>query len=402
MKFSVLLPTRNRASLVRNAIETVRRQDHTDWEVVVSDNASEDDTRAVVESFADPRIVYGRTDSCVPVTENWNRALERSSGDYVVMLGDDDGLLRGHLSTLARLAAEHGTPDAFSTNALLYAYPGVLPEFPEGFLKPYGYASFLRSATAPFVLPPEEARSLVGQSMSFRVRFGFNMQFWVVHRRLVERLAPHGPFFQSPYPDYYAANALLLTAERILVVPDPLVVIGISPKSFGYYYFNEREREGVEFLRNTPDGAVLERLDRVVLPGTNMNTSWLLAMEHLRANFGDETGVRVDYDRYRWLQTVAVHRRLLLGLPGADEDARELRRKLTRRERLLRAAPLAALAAALRVLPAGARRRAANALVASTRTYVRHDPPRYEGSFPTMLDVYDAFDPKVGLPVRSR
>jgi glycosyltransferase involved in cell wall biosynthesis len=401
VKFSVLLPTRNRANLVANAIETVRRQDFGDWEIVVSDNASEDDTEAVVKRFGDPRIKYHRTASYVPVTENWNRALELSSGDYVVMLGDDDGLLRGCLSTLARLADAQGTPDVLSLNALLYAYPGVLPPFPDGFLQPYGYAEFLEGATEPFVLDAARRKALLAQSMSFHVRFGFNMQFWVVHRRLVQRLAPRGPFFQSPYPDYYAANALLHAAERIVVVPEPLVVIGISPKSFGFFYFNEREREGVEFLQNTPDGAMLARLSHVVLPGTNMNTSWLLAMEHLRESFRDEADLPVDHARYRWLQTVAVYRRRILSLPGADDDVRELRAKLTAGERRC-TVPLAALAALARILPQSFRRRAANVLVASTKTHIRFDPPRYEGTFPTILDVYDAFDPERGLPFRSR
>lgn len=401
MKFSVLLPTRNRADLVARAIETVRRQDHADWEVVVSDNASEDDTESVVRRFADPRVRYHRTASYVPVTENWNRALELSDGEYVVMLGDDDGLLRGCLSTLERLAGGHGTPDVLSLNALLYAYPGVLPPFPDGFLQPYGYAEFLRGANEPFVLDAARRRALLAQSMSFRVRFGFNMQFWVVHRRLVQRLAPRGPFFQSPYPDYYAANALLHAAEKILVVPDPLVVIGISPKSFGFFYFNEREREGVEFLQNTPDGAMLARLAHVVLPGTNMNTSWLLAMEHVRESFRDQADLPVDHARYRRLQTVAVQRRRILGLPGANEDLRELRAKLSAGERLA-AAPVAAFAVLARVLPKGLRRRAANVLVASTRTHIRFDPPRYEGTYPTMLDVYDGFDPKSPPRFQSR
>ena len=43
MKFSVLLPTRNRLEYLRYAVETVRRQDYADWEIIVSDNCSEDD-----------------------------------------------------------------------------------------------------------------------------------------------------------------------------------------------------------------------------------------------------------------------------------------------------------------------------------------------------------------------
>ena len=86
MKFSVLLPTRNRLEYLRYAVETVRRQDYDNWEIIVSDNDSAEDIRGFVDALADDRIVYLRTGSFVPVTENWNNALSHSTGDYVVML----------------------------------------------------------------------------------------------------------------------------------------------------------------------------------------------------------------------------------------------------------------------------------------------------------------------------
>ncbi len=87
--------------------------------------------------------------------------------------------------------------------------------------------------------------------MNFRVTFDYNMQFSLMSRKLVEELKPYGSFFQSPYPDYYASNVMMLKAERILIVPQPMVTIGISPKSFGFYFFNDAEKEGNEFLYNT-------------------------------------------------------------------------------------------------------------------------------------------------------
>ena len=80
MKFSVLLPTRNRLDLLSYAIETVRRQDYSDWEIIVSDNSSEEDIAGYVRSLDDSRIKYYRTDQFVPVTDNWNNALAKSDG----------------------------------------------------------------------------------------------------------------------------------------------------------------------------------------------------------------------------------------------------------------------------------------------------------------------------------
>jgi glycosyltransferase involved in cell wall biosynthesis len=391
MRFSVLLPTRNRLDLLRYAIETVKRQDHDDWEIVVSDNCSEEDVAGFVRSLADPRVRYFRTERFVPVTENWNNAVDRCTGDWIVMLGDDDGLLPGYFSTVRREVERRPDAELIYTSALLYAYPNVMPGHPDGYLQTYGYASFLESAREPFWLDPAEARRLVGESMAFKVRFGFNMQFAAMSRAMVEQLRSKGAVFQSPYPDYYAMNALLLVARRILVLPDPLVVIGISPKSFGYYYFNDSEQAGVEFLQNVPEQDVVDRVRDRILPGTNMNTSWLLAMETLGLRFGSEFPLRVDYARYRRAQIFAAIRRHVHS-PDARSRAElaRLRPLLRGAERALLSAVLAPLGAAARVLPGRARGFLATLPLTALRTYPRFAPRRIPGSFRNMLDVFES------------
>ena len=306
MKFSVLLPTRNRIELLRHAVESVRMQDYADWEIVISDNASDEDVAGFAASFGDARIRYSRTDRFLPVTENWSRALEQSSGDYLIMLGDDDALMPGCLSTAHQLIGSWGAPDAIYTQALQYAYPGVIPGNGQGFIQT-GFNAFLGDADRPFLLERGVAENMVSAAMSFHVQYGFNMQHFIISRRLVKALAEKGPFFQSPYPDYYAANVILLEAKSILAYPLPLVMIGISPKSFGYYYHNKRENEGVEFLQNLVSEDMQMRLSKTLVPGTNMNDSWLVAMETIRQNF-PERQLRVNYRRYRLLQYYAVLR----------------------------------------------------------------------------------------------
>lgn len=380
MKFSVLLPTRNRLELLRYAIETVRRQDYADWEIVVSDNASEEDIAGHVRSLGDARIRYTRTGSFVPVTDNWNNALAKSTGDYVVMLGDDDCLMKGYFSTLRQLIEERGAPDLVYHSALLYAYPGVMPGFPDGFVQPYGYARFLKDATQPFWLERAAALQCVRDSMDFRVTFGFNMQFALVSRRLIDALRDKGPFFQSPYPDYYAMNAALLKAGRILVCPQALVAIGVSPRSFGYYYANRAEQSGVEFLNNVPDPEQVAHLERILLPGTEMNNSWLIAMETLRSNHAAAYGLEVNYGRYRLLQILQT-----FAAPG---DGRGIWAKLGPGEKLI-AAALWAVARLASLFPQRMRRRLHVGLMVLAGIYPMYSPRRVVGRYRNILEVYE-------------
>lgn len=393
MKFSVLLPTRNRLELLSHAIETVRKQDYSDWEIIVSDNDTEQDIAGYVRSLNDPRIRYFRTDAFLPVTDNWNNALEQSEGDYIVMLGDDDGLMQGYFSTLKQIVENHDAPDFIYTSAFLYAYPGVLPGLPDGFLRTYNNRKIYRSDHNPFWLSKTESEGLARQSLNFRMLFDYNMQFSLVSRKLVDELRQYGAFYQSPYPDYYASNAMMLKAKRVLVVPQPLIAIGISPKSFGFYYFNDLESKGNDFLKNIPEPGMARRLQDVVLPGTDMNTSWLVSMETLARNFGQERDIQVNYKRYRYLQMSAVYAGVVLGKPGSHSALKALTAKMTMIEKVLFGVPLSMVTALARFVPSRYHSRIANLLIRMTGSHEVYTSPVVDGKFMSILDVFEQVSP---------
>ena len=401
MRFSVLLPTRNRLDLLRYAVETVRRQDWDDWEIVVSDNASEQDVAGYVSSLGEPRITYVRTERPLPVTDNWNNAVAHSRGDYLIMLGDDDCLLKGCLRRASDLVDRYRTPDCIYANALLYAYPGVMPGLPNGFLRPYDFAPFFRGAPPDFKLEPSQRHDLARAALNFEMRYTFNMQHFIVSRRFVESLGAAGPFYQSPYPDFYAANVALLKARSLVVSAVPMVAVGISPKSFGYYYFNEQEKKGVEFLDNLPDEETARRLSHVILPGLADKTSWLIAVERIRANYGLELGLRVNYGRYRRLQVLHVFSRHSLArrcrdprLAGCIEEFEALRARLRPWERALYLGPLRLAAAIGRFLPGRIRERVVRSFLLWMGKTPQLDLRETEPRHANILEVFERVDPQ--------
>jgi glycosyltransferase involved in cell wall biosynthesis len=391
MKLSVLLPTRNRLEYLRYAVETVRRQDYPDWEVVISDNDSEEDIRSYVDSMKDDRIKYFRTDRFVPVTDNWNNALDHSSGDYTIMLGDDDGLMPGYFKRALRLIERFDSPDLIYGSGYLYAYPGVLPDHPEGLLNHYRNASFLQTATQPFWLSRPETKQLVRDSLNFRMKFTYNMQYSLIGRRLVDDMLRDGPFFQSPFPDYYATNVMFLKADRVLVDPEPGVAVGITPKSYGFYLFNNREVEGVEFLQARAPNPDERRRGHQLLPGTNMNNSWLLAMEVVAANYGLRYNLKLNYGRYRRLQIVHMMRNRVDGRIPPDELAK-LERGMHPLERAGYGAGLVLITAAMKTL-SGRPRKLLRRLVRAAEKRLRGSnewtPDEKTRHYRNMLEVFD-------------
>ena len=86
---SVILPTYNRAELLRRAVNSVLAQTYPNWELIIWDDGSTDTTREIVSSYKDDRIKYF-FDMNHGVAYARNRAVEVSTGKYLAFLDSDD------------------------------------------------------------------------------------------------------------------------------------------------------------------------------------------------------------------------------------------------------------------------------------------------------------------------
>lgn len=109
--FSVIIPTHNRAELMPRAVESVLAQTYDDFELLVVDDASTDDTEDVMASFEDERVVYVRREENAGHAAARNTGIQRARGEYVAFLDDDDEYLPRFLEEMHR-AFECGGEDA--------------------------------------------------------------------------------------------------------------------------------------------------------------------------------------------------------------------------------------------------------------------------------------------------
>jgi len=91
---SICVPAYNAARTLAVTMESILAQDE-DFELVVLDNASTDETRAVAAGFDDDRICVHRNDHVLPIGENWNRAVAAARGALIKVVCADDILLPG-------------------------------------------------------------------------------------------------------------------------------------------------------------------------------------------------------------------------------------------------------------------------------------------------------------------
>ena len=92
MKFSIILPTYNRAQLLPRAVNSVLEQTYSNWELIIVDDGSTDNTKNVVEKFLskDQRIKFISYRENRGVNFARNRGIERSTGDVITFLDSDD------------------------------------------------------------------------------------------------------------------------------------------------------------------------------------------------------------------------------------------------------------------------------------------------------------------------
>src|SRR4051812_17078442 len=114
-RVTVFIPTYNRARLLPHAISGVLEQTYDEFKLIVSDNASTDETPQVIRRYDDPRLEYVRQPENLGLLGNHNWFLEQVDSDYALILPDDDLV---YPTLLERTVAElDSRPDAGMAHA---------------------------------------------------------------------------------------------------------------------------------------------------------------------------------------------------------------------------------------------------------------------------------------------
>ena len=114
---SIIMPTYNCGKFIGRTIESAQRQTYTNWEMIIVDDCSKDDTREVVESYSknDPRIKYSVLDVNSGAAVARTEAMKLAEGKYMAFLDSDDIWLPEKLEKQIAFMEENGY--AFSCTA---------------------------------------------------------------------------------------------------------------------------------------------------------------------------------------------------------------------------------------------------------------------------------------------
>ncbi|MBT4119746.1 MAG: glycosyltransferase [Candidatus Peribacter sp.] len=108
-KVSVLVPTYKPKELhLSESLESLRGQTETDWECIICDEPTDTDTHALILDYmVDERFKFYKNEKCLGIGGNWNRCFQKSSGQVIACLFQDDLWEPDYLETALKIFSEH-------------------------------------------------------------------------------------------------------------------------------------------------------------------------------------------------------------------------------------------------------------------------------------------------------
>jgi glycosyltransferase involved in cell wall biosynthesis len=319
-RFTVIIPTRNRAEYLAHTLRTCMIQNYESLDVIVSDDGSTDNTREVVAEATrfDPRIRYTTPKDAKGMRENFEHALREVDPGYVIALGGDDGLLPNGIRGMHEVLQTTGT-DLLAWPAPIYTYPGV------------------RSSAGQLVISRRKGTKIL-DSQEFLRRQARTLHYLsdvespmfyvkgVVSTALVDRVrqrSPDGRFYSCSTPDGYSGIVLAGEVPRYAFSSRPFSIFALSPTSQGLAYLdNEKDAKArsESFFQEVSSRPMHPELASQPYSPliTLMTADYLLTAQDLPG----WPGMRVSID-YRQLLLKGL-RELAHGLYGEDRICREL------------------------------------------------------------------------------
>ena len=230
LHFTVIIPTRDRCETLPYTLQSCLAQTYENFSIIVSDNASQDETRQIVASFDHPRLRYINPGRRLSMSANFDFALSAAEGDgFVTCIGDDDGLMPGALQAAALLIQRHGGLP-LACPSVYYGWPG-LPDVRT--------ANRMHMFFAAEQYEVRDSRETIQRRICFSD--GKERYVWglpgiyrgFVPLALVRSGVQNGRYIHSVTPDAYSAFLTALQAGQYLFTNRPLFIEGVSAKSNG-------------------------------------------------------------------------------------------------------------------------------------------------------------------------
>ncbi len=241
---TVIIPTKNRGEYLWSVLKTCMIQDYPNFEVIVSDDGSSDNSLEIIKKAAerDCRIKYFSHNPGLGMRDNFEFALNQVRPGYVMALGGDDGIVAGGIQRMYDILKDTGR-ELLTWRMSGLTYKGHSGEWGRFMVKKGRETQIVKS---------EDYLNRIVDSLNYMTTDC--PMFYVkgiASTELVNKVKSRSKdnrFYSCPTPDGYSGVVLAGEVEDYVYTTEPLTISGSSPKSQGLCYhkddeFSQKENE---------------------------------------------------------------------------------------------------------------------------------------------------------------
>lgn len=225
--FSIIIPSRDRAEMVRLAVQSVLNQTVQDFEIVIGDNCSSDHTFQVVEDFKDSRIRYYKHNTALPMNENYEFVFGQARGEWIIFLNSRYVMLDRTLEILQDTIETH--------NPKLINWPYAW-YYTDTWFEPFRRNKmFMHEKYSGSVVERDSKDTLKKIYSLLYHEFDVPQPGYTAYSsKLLQQAKDEiGNIYVPGAPDRSSCVALLTLTKKFYYIDTPLTLSGMCPESMG-------------------------------------------------------------------------------------------------------------------------------------------------------------------------
>lgn len=229
-KITIIIPTKNGGKYLPYCVESVISQKYDNLELIISSNLSTDNTDEYLSTLKDPRITILHPNKRLSLSEHYEFALSHASGDWIMLLGDDDGVQSYFFDLVPYLIekAEKQNLNLICSERAYFYWKGCKNLHP---------GSKISYSAQAYISIEHYKTKLLRYLSNYEQYFCLPQMYTtsLFRKNLIEQVKSkqNGLFFNSQPPDADAAAVASAIEERYLYSAIPIGWVGTSTKSYG-------------------------------------------------------------------------------------------------------------------------------------------------------------------------
>ena len=221
---SILIPTRNRTNYLINVMESILSFPSDDFELIIQDNSDFNVLEEMMKGRHDDRLIYNYATGLITFSENFEQGLKFCRGEYICIIGDDDGINPEIIDFAYYLKKNHIQSVSFK-NTVSYYWPGIsgLSEELNGVIQ----IGEIKCTMEQFSVKKEIFQLLKNGGQDY-LKLGLpKLYHGVVKKEVIDEvIRRNGKCFDSLSPDIYSTIKLSEVLTTNYVTDYPFTIAG--------------------------------------------------------------------------------------------------------------------------------------------------------------------------------